>query len=202
MLRFFLWMGRLSGRAQWAVILGGYLGYRGLRALADARPEYAPFIWPVLAAYIVFALLTWLADPLFNLTLRLNRFGRLALSPDQLAASNWVGLSLLAGLATLVAWLVTGRFEMLLGALAFGLLALPVAGTYKCHKGWPRNVMAGYATVLAALAVAAVALFGLGAGPPGRAASLLGLGCLVVYFPAAWVSQWVAVGLMQVVPRR
>ncbi|HZT78729.1 MAG TPA: hypothetical protein VFA26_00785, partial [Gemmataceae bacterium] len=80
--------------------------------------------------------------------------------------------------------------------------ALPVAGTYKCHKGWPRNVMAGYATVLAALAVAAVALFGLGAGPPGRAASLLGLGCLVVYFPAAWVSQWVAVGLMQVVPRR
>jgi len=35
-------------------------------------------IYGLLVAYMAFALLTWLADPLFNLLLRFSRFGRLA----------------------------------------------------------------------------------------------------------------------------
>src|ERR1051325_5957971 len=42
MLKYFFWMSRLSSRAQWAIILGGYFGNRLLAGIAAANPELAP----------------------------------------------------------------------------------------------------------------------------------------------------------------
>lgn len=67
MLRYFLWMGRLSSTAQWMIILGGYFGYQGLLRLAKEYPKLAPWIIPILIAYVIFALMTWIAPHLFNL---------------------------------------------------------------------------------------------------------------------------------------
>ena len=96
MLRYFLWMSRLSSQAQWGIILGGYFGYRMLATVARKHEGVAPYAWALMIAYIGFAVMTWLADPLFNLLLRLNRFGRLALSRKQVVSSNCIGLLLLA----------------------------------------------------------------------------------------------------------
>ncbi len=71
--------------------------------------------------YVMFAFLTWTARPLFNLTLRLDKFGRYALSPRQIIASNWVGSTFLIALLGFVAWLFTRSMlaAILAGGFAF-----------------------------------------------------------------------------------
>lgn len=160
MLKYFLWMSKLSPRVQWAIILGGVFGNRILSGVAESNPALAPWILPIRILYIAFALMTWIADPLFNLLLRINRFGRHALSREQTIASNWIGGSMLIALTGLAGCFVFGfNSPALIVALVFGVLVLPLAGVFKCPSGWPRNVMAGYTAILAVLGVGSLGLF-------------------------------------------
>jgi tetratricopeptide (TPR) repeat protein len=160
MLKYFLWMSRFSRGAQWGIVLGGYFGNQLLGGLARSNPDLAPWILPVRILYIVFALMTWMAYPFFNLLLRLNRFGRYALSREQTVASNWFGLCLLLALIGLGSCLVLGfNSPGIIAALVFGLLLIPVAAVYRCPSGWPRNVMAGLTIVLAVSGVIAISSF-------------------------------------------
>lgn len=158
MLWYFLWMSRLSSRAQWAIIVGGYFGYQALERLADQNPAVAPYVRPVLIAYVVFAAMTWLADPLFNLLLRLNRFGRLTLSRKQTIASNVIGSLLLAALAALTVWLARGGVGWLALAVVLAVMLLPVSGTFKTPDGWPRVVMIVACGVLGVMGLTAAGL--------------------------------------------
>jgi tetratricopeptide (TPR) repeat protein len=174
MLRYFLWSARLGSQAQWGIMVGGYLGYRFLSDLAGRNPAAAPYIRPLLVAYAAFAIGTWLADPLFNLLLRFNRFGRLALSKRQTWASNVLAaLLLLAGAALAVGLAGVGGgdgdaagggagggstaggggFGWFVLALVFALLTVPAMGCFRLSPGWPTKVM-----VLATAALAAVGL--------------------------------------------
>ena len=200
MLSYFLWMSRLSGQAQWMIIIGLFIAMRVLRGLARNNPELAPYITPVLIAYIVFVVLTWTADPLFNLLLRLNRFGRLALSRDQLVASNWVGACVLLALIGLVSWLI-GHDDGLIVALVFGLLVLPISGTFHMPKGWPFMTMACYTGVCALIGFAAI-------GPlflPEGAVNGLGqiqVAALGLFVLGIFLSGWIANGLAAARPKR
>lgn len=161
MLRYFLWMRRLSGRAQWGVILGLLIAQRILTSSA-IPPALAPLANILFWCLLAFVLFTWTADPMFNLLLRLNRLGRLALSPQQIWASNFVGGCLLLAVVALTGWAVSGDFRFALTALVSACLIIPVAATFKCPAGWPRRVMAGYTILLAAIGFGAVgiAVFG------------------------------------------
>jgi len=160
MLRYFLGMAKLKRRAQWGIVVGGYFGIRLLGQAGAANPSLKPWILPIEILYICFALMTWIADPLFNLVLRLNRFGRLALSREQTVASNWIGACLLPALGGLAMWFASGfQGIWLLGAFVFGFLLLPLAGALKCESGWPRLAMAAYTGVTAAVGIATLSLF-------------------------------------------
>ena len=91
MLRFFLWMGRQSRVAQWVVILGFVFGRKILADLRAVPSGWRRSSCPMLALSFAFLLLTWISSPLFNLLLRFNRFGRLALSREQRIESSWIG---------------------------------------------------------------------------------------------------------------
>lgn len=149
MLRYFFWMSRLEPRTQWMVIVGGYMGNRMLSALSRSSPALAPVVLPLQIIYVVFVFLTWTADPLSNLLLRLDRFGRLVLSPEQIRASNWVGAALLGALGAGVAALVTR--DSAWGMLAFGcaFMLIPIAAIFRTPVGWPRQAMIGYAIAMA-----------------------------------------------------
>ena len=85
-LKYLNWMSRLTSQVQWVILVGAYVAYRYGSHLASENPSAYSWLWPVLILYIAFALLTWFAAPLFNLLLRVNRFGRLALHPTSAAA--------------------------------------------------------------------------------------------------------------------
>jgi hypothetical protein len=118
---------------------------------------WIPWIWAVLLVYLAFGVLIWIAEPLFNLLLRLDRTGSLALSQEQRSASNWVGVCLLGVLAGGLFALAKMSLDVLLIAGVCGLLIIPVARTFDCRPGWPRRVMVGYTLFLAVLGMIGVA---------------------------------------------
>jgi Flp pilus assembly protein TadD len=142
MLAWFLWMSRLSPGARWGVVIGAYFGQRVVREIARSSPQLAPFLWPILFLYFAFALLTWLSPSFFNLLLRLDRFGRYALSADQVRGANLLALCLLASAGSLVGFFVTGDEIFLIGAIYAALLTIPASAIFMCQSGWPRQVMA------------------------------------------------------------
>lgn len=148
-LGYFFWMSRWNMKTRWALILGLYFAVRILRGLARTSPALAPLIWPLLILYFVFVYLSWTASSLFNLLLRLDPFGRLALSEEQITASNWVGLCLLAALAGLAGWLLTNSGAGLAAAAGSAMMVIPVSGTFRCKAGRRRTILAVYTIILA-----------------------------------------------------
>ena len=191
LLRYFLWMSRLRGRLQMGVVMGAWVGNQVIRSLQRSNPALAPYLAPLVIAYLAFAYLTWTARPLFNLLLRLDRFGRLALNRDQIVTSNWFGVSLLIALACLVGAVVTNRASLWFLAVAFVLLTIPVAATGGRSAENGRKVMALCTAGLAALAcVAATVSFVSG---PSQADNLF----LAFYGGCAlfvWITNAVGVG--------
>jgi tetratricopeptide (TPR) repeat protein len=156
MLRYFLWMSRLSARARWGVIIGLYLLSRLARTLALADPGLAPVLTPLLILYAAFAFLTWIAGPLFDLFLRLHPFGRLALSGTRTVASNWVGGCLFVALAVLVAGLASGNGVLIRGALVPMAMVLPVSAVFHTRAGRRRRTLALVTATLGAVGVGGV----------------------------------------------
>ncbi|HZT83652.1 MAG TPA: tetratricopeptide repeat protein, partial [Gemmataceae bacterium] len=198
LLGFFLWMSRLSPADQWALVGGGVAANVLLLILTreDALPLLRPLIWPVLLAFLGFGILTWLADPLFSLCLRLDSSARLALSPNQVAASNGVGVCLLAGLLAGLAWLLTRSPAALAGAVSLGLLALPVAGAFGCPPGWRRNIMAGYIAGLTAAGLCGVGVMALRGELQGGVHAGLGFFLIMLSCFGSFLSGWLTIILI------
>lgn len=200
LLRLFLWMGGLEGRTQIALVLGLFVGSRVLRGLARSNPELAPFITPVLLIYSGFVLLTWLADPLFNLLLRLDRFGRHALSREQVVASNWLGADLAVGLAALGVGIALDSGTAVLIAIAAAGLALPLTATFRLGRGWPRRIMGAY-TILLGLVLALMIFSFWQTDSAERAGSLSSATTGLAIFGGI-VSTWISLALSAIRLRR
>jgi tetratricopeptide (TPR) repeat protein len=160
LLRYFLWMGRLTGWARWGAVLGVWIVPQVV--ISHLPRALAPLGGLLFFCFLAFAFLTWTADPLFNLLLRLNRLGRLALTREQIWASNCVGGCLLVAVLALIGWAVSGSFLFATTALVSACLILPVAGVFQCPAGWRRFFMAGYTILLASLGFGANAFAALG----------------------------------------
>ena len=203
LLKWKLWMSTLSGGRQWAVVIGLYVVYRLVRGVAASNPQLAPLVWPIIALYFGFVLLTWIGDPVFDSLLRLNRFGRLALSDDRRRASNLLlGAAALLGTATAVITL-TGNWLWLVPVALLALTTLFASKIWRVAPGWPRRTLAGFVAWQAVLAVAAGGLFAAGSdssdwGPLDTLA-----GVLFVAFLIGQIAGWFLVNyLVGVRPRR
>jgi len=161
MLAYFLWMGRLAARMQWVFIIGIFFGGRLIRGFAAAAPDYNWLWWPLLGLFYAFIYLTWTAQPMFNLLLRFNRFGRHVLSPDQRVASNWFGAAFGAALVSLAWWLVRDAEPAFYGLVVFAILSICLAATFG-RSGRNRTILAASTGTLAAFAAAAAVLLTLG----------------------------------------
>ena len=140
MLRYFLWMGKLSGAAQWGVIIGLVVGSRILRAVLDANPSLAPVLVPLALLYFAFFYMSWVADPLSNLLLRLSKFGRYALSVEEVRATNWFGAFLALALAGALAGAVTHDMRAVLFAAWAASMTIPAAIAFRPENRRSRSL--------------------------------------------------------------
>jgi len=183
LLLFWLWMARISHKAQWGVILGAWVGYQVIKNIARQNPVAATYLWPVMVAYVGFVIMTWLAYPLLNLMLRLHPDGRYALSREQVIQSNLIGLLIAIFLSSGGVFLATQRAGFLTLMVVGGLLVFPVAALFAAPNGWPRQLMIVVSSLLALIGLATVALVFAQGEDSGRAfGGLFGLFLLGVVF--------------------
>lgn len=91
LLAYLLWMSTLSPAMRFGVLIGGYVLYRLAIEGLKTAPQYALLLWPVIVIYLLFALLTWVGVPAFNLLLLIHPYGRYALSRHQRIAAGVFG---------------------------------------------------------------------------------------------------------------
>ncbi len=129
-LNYQFWMSKQSRNMQWGLIIGIYLLSRVLRAIEESNPEWTPFILPIIVMIALFAFLTWVIQPLSNLFLRLNKYGRYALSETETKISNFVGIAALVFVLGLVSFFITFH-EPFLAVAIFGFtMMVPLSGIY------------------------------------------------------------------------
>ena len=190
MLRYFFFMSRLSDKMAWAFIIGLWLGSRILRSVARENTAMAPYITPLLVLYFVFIYLSWTAVPIFNLLLRIDPFGRLALTSDQIRASNWVGACLAGAIGGITMAGVTKSPVVAAFGLSCAFLAIPVSATFTNEKPKERRILGGLTIALAVVAFIGIGMVGFGdfrSGVGLVAAAILGFVLFTWY--AAFISR-------------
>ena len=188
MLRFFVWMDALTPRTRWMVMVGGVVGYNFLRRSVEATPSLAPVAYPLMAAYALFVLLTWVTEPVFDFLLRFDPVGRTRVPPERALAGSAVVTTLAVAVTAAAAAAVTGSGPLFLLALLAGVLVVPLSGTFSAPEGWPRRTMAVYTAAVAAT------------GALGLAFAAEGLVFLAVL--GAVLGSWIAAGLRELAPAR
>jgi tetratricopeptide (TPR) repeat protein len=97
------------------------------------------FLWvtlfPLLATLLVF---TILFRPFWAALLRLDRRGRLSMTPDQIAESNLSCSATLLGTFSTVAMFLTAHAEFLLPAVTFFAAPVLIKIAFECRAGWAR----------------------------------------------------------------
>ncbi len=184
LLAYFLWMGRQSGRIQWAFLLVTFFGQRVVRNLATANPTLGLVLWPLLVLFYAFVYLTWTAVPMFNLLLRLDRFGRHVLSAQERRATNYYGASVLLIAATGAWWFASRSFDARQGVIVAAMLSVCVAATVTRPGPRGRRILGIATAVLALLALGAFALAWAGQANGGAVLLLFFLGFLAFQFSA------------------
>jgi len=183
-LRYLFWMGRIGRRGQWFFIIGLVVGVQVLKAVARRVPALAGITWPIIAAYAAFVFVSWLSEPLSNLLLMLNRFGRLALSARQRNASRWLAVCLGVGACGLGAgWWASDLALLMLGLLGL-TISIPVSASLRCEEPRPRRILLGYTALLLGLGLASTGM--VAAGVPG--ALKVGSAYLIGWVIFSWVA--------------
>ncbi|MEO6567380.1 MAG: tetratricopeptide repeat protein [Opitutaceae bacterium] len=177
MLAYFLWMGALSGKLQWAFILGTFFGVRIIREQAQKQPQLGVVLWPLLILFYAFIYLSWTAMPMFNLLLRFNRFGRHILSRDQRTATNWFGAFFLGALAMLGWWVATRDDLPLLLMIVLTVLSLCISATF-ARNGRARKILGIATAVLASIGTGGIVLLAIGIEAGSLFVSAFGFGFL------------------------
>jgi tetratricopeptide (TPR) repeat protein len=156
-LRYAFWIGNFQKKGQWAIILGLYFGSRILSGVSNSNPELAVFLQPVVTLYILFALSTWIITPLSNLFLRLNVYGRYALSEEETSVSNFTGAFFLIGLTGLALMLFYPEEFLYQMLMYYGIsMMVPLASMLNPAKKGKKMVLIGYAILLGVVGLLAM----------------------------------------------
>jgi len=150
-LQYVFWLTNKNAKYQWVFILGLWFGMRILNSLSRTNPELAPFVTPVIYLYSAFAISTWIVNPLSNLFLRLNVYGRYALTRDETRASTFTGIGFVITLVGLVGILVTG-IDQFFGMIVYGIGFMILCGSmFKATPGNKRVIAMAVALGLCAI---------------------------------------------------
>lgn len=145
-LNYAFFMGRQKARTQWIIIIAIFV----LTQIANQ------VFFPLYVLLALLAISTWLITPVSNLFLRLNPYGRYALSREQTQVSNIVGILLSVALAAAISYWITNLQGLLALSICSGIMLLPAAGFYIPESKKNRNIIRWYTLSLAALGILGV----------------------------------------------
>ncbi|MBN1889701.1 MAG: tetratricopeptide repeat protein [Thermoflexales bacterium] len=188
LLRYFLWMASLTSGEQWEVAGGIYALGVMLHTAASASCLLRILLLPLEMVYNFFITLSWVARPSFALALRFDPLGRQALSKEEITASNWLAVCLLAAAASGVGGLWTGKLAWLVPLLVALAMLVPVAGATLCPPGGRRVFLIAYTVLLSQLGLA-ISVLALTGTPWGAGLALVaGIGFVLGRIAYTWLA--------------
>lgn len=126
-LNWMFFMAKQTEQAQWLIIIGAYFGYKYLYSAAQTYPILMPLV--VFLAVSFYA--TWMMTPLFNLFIKLDKVARYALTKEESRSANLVGIGLLLGGGSFLAyWLLQDQLFALFGFFILSIL-IPATSYYR-----------------------------------------------------------------------
>lgn len=147
LLQFFVRFDRLPGRTRWLIILGGLFAYNRLADASAANPALAPVVYPFMALWIGFIVLSWTSGPLSDFVLSRTERGRHLVKGQELLAARLIAGLVASALVLGVAGFATGLGRLGVGALLAAFMVIPTAAVFQCPRGWPQTTMAVYAGI-------------------------------------------------------
>ncbi|SHG97155.1 Tetratricopeptide repeat-containing protein [Chryseolinea serpens] len=133
-LKYAFFMGNLTSKYQWGVLIGFSIGVRALRNIARSNEGLQPYLVPIIIVLSLMAFSTWVITPISNLFLRFNRYGQLLLEDNEKTSANFVATSLALCIAGLLLYGVLSD-EKFLAIAAFGLaMMVPLSVMFSPSK--------------------------------------------------------------------
>ena len=151
-LKYAFWMGNKSTKIQWIYILGIYFAYRfSIKVLSEAGMTY--MVIPLVIAYLLFALGGWIMEPLSNMILLMDNYGKYLLNKVEkqsgIAFSILFFIALLSGILFLI---IPNRYFLLITITSLcSLLPLPRAFLQNSKKAKLFGVCYGALMILIGL---------------------------------------------------
>lgn len=186
-LNYSFWLGNLTARYQWAVILGFYFGVRLLSTVAKNNPALEPYLNPIIIVLSIIAFSTWVITPISNLFLRFNAYGKYLLSREEKMNASFVGLSFLIFLVGLVLLFVL-REDKYMAVAVFGFaMMIPYSTMFSPSK-------IKYSFLVYALAMTVVGLAALSiAFSTGNIDSTMSLIFVIGFVAYQWISNYLSI---------
>ncbi len=146
-LRWFLLLTRIEARWIFAIMIGTVFARRILMSAARAIPSLAFIFMSVFWLMVAFILLTWVAEPFFNLVLRLDPVGKHALTRKNIRQTNWLMGSILVVVLFVVLWLLDVP-AMGQGVFLSAAMIIPLMTALRANGFRARSILWGYTAVL------------------------------------------------------
>jgi len=129
--KYALLLGRLSGKNIWVFIIGSYIGFRFLSVIARNNPGLQPILNPLLIVIALLFLSTWILDPLMNVYLLTNKYGRFLLSDEAKVSAQYSALTIAIGIGFGIAFYFVRLELFFLAMLFFFAMLIPLGTMYK-----------------------------------------------------------------------
>jgi hypothetical protein len=133
---------KLSSKGSWGLIIGLYLVYRVLIGISQSDSALAPLAKPLVFLLFGLFVLTWVMDPLIDLYLMANPYGKLLLYKDQKTMAQYTGASMLLSLLCVAGYFLGGGDLFISLALAFFLFMIPLGSFLRPTKEANRKKLA------------------------------------------------------------
>lgn len=185
-LKYAFWIGNLTSKYQWGVIIGLYAGSRFLRIIANNNESLRPFINPLVALLAIIAFSTWIITPVSNLFLRFNKYGKHLLDKKEVMSSNFVAASFFVFLVGLSGLFAMGD-DRFISIAAFGF-AMMVPFSSMFTKTKYKHALVIYTAVMGLLGIAAITTTFSSGELFNDFTSLFGIGFIAFQFVANFLS--------------
>lgn len=132
--QFGLLLSRLSGRNAWFFIIGSYVGLRILSNLAQKSPALKPFLIPIIAVIAFLFAMTWLLDPIMNIYLLSNKYGRILLDKHTKLAAQISAVSFGLAILSILTFLMAPLPLFIYATIFFIAMVIPIGTMFKPLK--------------------------------------------------------------------
>jgi len=179
-------MSRMTSQQMWIFMIGAYIALRFLSRMADRNPEYAVFLNPLVYLIVAIFLGTWIIQPLMNLYLLTNKYGKLLLDKYDKMSARYVGIALSLSIIILIISLTTNQESLQIAALFFAAMMIPLGTMFNppSKEGRKKTVQFTLGILMVGLIGLAIMMF------TGNDVGIL------ITFGGIFIYQWVLNGMM------